>query len=110
MLGLSWDLLQGGESRAATHSLVLVPTDVTYRYLTLSTCLARGGDEAIEPHVDVHLHAQQQSHLQQDQLELTDTCKGREGYSGLHPTVSLVSSLPPGSSLMWSSMPVQKRP
>lgn len=41
------------------------------------TCLARGGNKALEPHIDVHLNPQEQSHLQQDQLELPDTWEGR---------------------------------
>lgn len=42
------------------------------------TCLVRGGNKALEPHIDVHLHPQEQRHLQQDQLELPDTWKDRE--------------------------------
>lgn len=69
--------------RVATHSPVLVPRNATHP-AELRTCLARGGNKVLKPHIDVHLHPQQQSHLQQDQLQLPDTWEG-ERPSGLHP-------------------------
>lgn len=59
--------------RGAQSSPVLVPTSPTGSHFTLSLRLARGGGKTLELHVDVHLYPQEQSHLQQDQLELPDT-------------------------------------
>lgn len=75
----------GSEWPPAALSLSPWMPPAPQRHLTLSTRLARGGDKALELHVGVHLHPQEQSHLQQDQLELPDTWEGRGGNSGLHP-------------------------
>lgn len=88
------------------------------RYLTLSTRFAHWGDETTELHVDVHLHPQEQSHLQQDQLELPDTWDGSRDPQGCTRgpcgdnggTLRVQSLAPPKDSLMWSSVPVQKCP
>lgn len=71
---------------------VLVPTSPTSSHLTLSLCLARGGCKTLELHVDVHLHPQEQSHLQQDQLELPDTWD--RGERGELRAVTLILALP----------------
>lgn len=67
--------LEGSEWPRTAQSLSpgMPPTLQRYR-----TCLARGGNKALKPHIDVHLHPQEQSHLQQDQLQLSDTWDRRE--------------------------------
>ena len=47
--------------------------------LTFALLVLGGLNQALELHIDVDLDAHQQSHLEQHELELTDTCSAPGG-------------------------------